>query len=73
MQSCWGPKEQDAVPGDPTPAQCGVVGVHTPNIRPNSSLGEGMGTRAASQLKQGRGLGSMGGGGVAALMDIDDG
>lgn len=41
------------MPGDPTPAHVASWVSHSPNIRPNSSLEEYMGTRAASQFKRG--------------------
>lgn len=56
------------MPGDPTPAPVASWVSHSPNIRPNSSLEEYMGTRRASQLKQVRGGGKGGGAGVQAVV-----
>lgn len=55
------------MPGDPTPAHVASWVSHSPNIRPNSSLEECMGTRAARQFKEVRGGGTGGGAGVQAV------
>lgn len=57
------------MPGDPTPAHVASCVSHSPNVRPNSSLEEYMGTRTASQLEEVGGGGKGGGAGVQAVVE----